>query len=241
MRIKLTLTFDGSAFHGWQAQKNALSVQKTVSDALSSLFKTECGVTGCSRTDSGVHARRFVCHTDISRPFPVERIPAALNSMLPASVAALSAERVPDSFHARYSVKIKTYRYYILDRDQRSPLLEGRVCHWRRPLDENIFFDSCSLFEGKKDFASFMAAGSDITDTVRTVYSCRGFRDNGLLVLEIAADGFLYNMVRIIAGTLMEAASGRELDVADAIASRDRSKAGFTAPPQGLYLWSVEY
>ena len=242
MRLLLEITFDGGAFHGWQVQKNAVTVQQTLCEALGGFFGCEAAVTGCSRTDAGVHARRFFCHTDLPLTFPPEKLPAALNPRLPRSLSIVGAKEVPESFHARYGASSKSYRYFILNSPHRRPLLEGRAFFYPKPLDIPRFCSSSRLFEGRHDFAAFMASGSDIADTERTVFSCRSFTENGLLVTEIAADGFLYNMVRIIVGTLIRDASGDAPEpIPDIIASRDRRRAGATAPPCGLYLWDVDY
>lgn len=242
MRVLLEITFDGGAFHGWQVQKNAVSVQQTLCEAFSGFFGGVISVTGCSRTDAGVHARRFFCHADLPLTFPPDRLPAAINPCLPRSLAVVGAREVPGDFHARYSAISKTYRYYILNSSYRRPLLDGRAFFFPKPLDLRRFSASARLFEGRHDFVAFMASGSDVGDTVRTVYSCRCFADGSLIVTEITADGFLYNMVRIIVGTLIRDASGASsTPVEDIIASRDRRLAGFTAPPCGLYLWDVCY
>lgn len=242
MRVKLTLRYDGSEFHGWQVQKNALTVQETLGKAFFSLLGKTVDLTGCSRTDAGVHARSFVCHTDLESSIPLNKLPVALNRLLPPGIALLSAQQAPDDFHARYSVKTKTYRYYIHPSPLRDPFRAKRVLFWNKPLDGEVFCRLAPQFVGKHDFSAFMASGSKITDPVRTVTDCRGFWDGDCLCLEITADGFLYHMVRIIAGTLIAHSGGRPGEpICDIIASRQRSRAGFTAPPDGLYLWRVDY
>ncbi len=242
MRVKLTLRYDGTCFHGWQVQKNAVTVQETLGEAFFSLLGKRVDLTGCSRTDAGVHARAFVCHTDLDVSMPLLKLPVALNCFLPHSVALLSAEKAPDDFHARYSVTTKTYRYYILPSPVRDPFRAKRVLFWNKPLDQERFCRLAPEFVGKHDFSAFMAAGSKITDPVRTVTDCRAFREGDCLCLEITADGFLYHMVRIIAGTLIFHSSGRPSEpICEILSSRDRGRAGFTAPPDGLYLWRVDY
>ena len=210
MRLKLTLRYDGTHFHGWQVQKNAVTVQKVLGDAFLSLLGFRPDLTGCSRTDTGVHAREFVCHSDMDPTIPLDKLPLALNRYLPKGVALTSAERVAEEFHARYSVKTKTYRYYILPSSVRDPLRADRVLFWPKPLKEDRFCLLAPDFAGKHDFSAFMAAGSKITDPVRTVTDCRAFREGDCLCLEITADGFLYHMVRIIVGTLLSLSSGSE-------------------------------
>ncbi len=242
MRLKLTFSYDGTPYCGWQVQKTVPTVQGTVGEAFARLLGTSVDLTGCSRTDTGVHARNFVCHTDVSLPFSPSKLPVVLNSFLPPSIALLRAEEVAPDFHARYSVKTKTYRYRIYPSAVRDPLRNKRVLFWHKSVDFSRFEEGASHFIGKRDFSACMASGSKITDPVRTVTLCRGFRWDDELCLEIAADGFLYNMVRIIVGTLLSYACGGAVeDIDEVLLSRDRTRAGFTAPPEGLYLWQVDY
>lgn len=245
MKLLVELTFIGTAYCGFQVQNNGISIQKTVQDAAEKLYGP-VRLTGCSRTDSGVHARSFFCTIegeDCTR-IPPDRVPFALNVLLPRDIAVKSARFVDDSFHARYSAKGKEYRYLILNSRIRDPFLEGRVYRCPSRLDSELMNTLAQDFVGRHDFAAFMAAGSSVTDTVRTVSYARVERDNGdLVTFIVAADGFLYNMVRIMVGTLIDLSQGRldDASLADIIASRDRERAGFTAPPEGLYLWEVFY
>ena len=240
-KIKLTLCYDGSDFHGWQVQKGgAVTVQSTLQKALFDVCGKNLPITGCSRTDSGVHAKEYVCHTDMT-DIPCEKLPLALNAHRPRTVSVTDAQIVDGDFHARYSCKGKEYVYKILNSKIRDPFLEGRVMLYPRPLDTDKLSEISSAFCGKKDFRAFMAQGSKIVDTVRTVHYCDIFRDGDLVNIRIAADGFLYNMVRIIAGTFLLAAEkgyGKE-DVEKIISSLDRKNAGPTAPACGLYLNKV--
>lgn len=251
MKIKLTIAYNGAAYCGWQAQSNAVSVQSTLTRVISEVYKRPCLVTGSSRTDSGVHARAYVCTvesadgSDVSSVIPASAIPRAINSRLEDDIAVISAELVPDDFHARYSVRSKTYEYVFYDSDVRSPFMSG-LAYSVPPITNEVLLkmDACARkMCGTHDFASFMATGSKIKDTVRTVYECKVFRRNETVVFSVSADGFLYNMVRIMAGTVYAAALGRisSDDIDGIIAARDRKRAGQTLPPHGLYLCRVEY
>lgn len=251
MKLKLTLSFDGAAYCGWQAQLNALSVQTVLTAAAKKLYGKDCLITGCSRTDSGVHAKNYVCtlefadEDDITAVIPADAVPFALNSKLPDDIAVLAAETVAKDFHPRYSVRSKTYEYIFYDSRVRSPFYSGRA-HTVKPLSaESIakMNDAATLMRGKRDFASFMASGSKITDTVRCVFEAKVERRGDTVVFSVTADGFLYNMVRIMAGTLLAVGTGRILpdDIPDIITACDRSRAGVTLPPDGLYLCRVDY
>ncbi len=243
MKVALTLIFDGSHFCGWQVQKNGKSVQQTVCEAFFSLFGQSVAVTGCSRTDAGVHALAYVCHAQLPTPFDVKKLPAALNFHLPVSVRVSAAREVSADFHARYSAVGKTYRYYIRSAACFSPFAENRAFWVSKPLDVGTMNEDAREYIGEHDFASFMAVGSSVTDTVRTVSDARVFEAGDALVcFEVTADGFLYNQVRIMVGTLIDRRLGRIKDsVSSILSGRDRTLAGFTAPACGLYLYSVNY
>ena len=243
MKLLLELSFLGTRYCGFQVQPNGVSIQKTVQDAAEAVYGCPVALTGCSRTDSGVHARSFYCTAegDGCGRVPIDRVPEALNTKLPLDIAVRSARVVPDGFHPRYSARGKEYRYLILNSRIRDPLLEGRVYRFPGELDATYMNITAKQLEGRHDFAAFMSAGSEITDTVRTVSMCRAVREDDLVTVSVAADGFLYNMVRIIVGTLIDASLGKLPPVAQIIESCDRGKSGFTAPPEGLYLWDVFY
>ncbi len=236
----MTIAYIGTAYSGWQVQKNALGVQTVVQDAVEKLFGARLDVTGCSRTDSGVHARGYVCHIETPKPFDPNKLPPALNMYLPQDVAVLSAREVDADFHARYSALGKEYVYILSDSMVRNPFWNGLLYRYNFSVDAERADALAQAFVGQKDFRSFMSAGSKIKDTVRTVHYFRVKRDEDRLVITTAADGFLYNMVRIMVGTLLKAAKGR-LDITSAIAACDRSAAGPTAPAEGLYLNRVFY
>ncbi len=243
MKILIEIAYVGTSFAGFQVQPSLPTVQSALQDALERVYGERYPVKGCSRTDSGVHARQYFATYDTDRALPCDRIPLALNSSLPEDISVRSARVVPDEFHVRHDVEMKEYEYIFHASKIRDPFLRGRVCETQPLSDEQLgrMRDAASRIVGRKDFASFMASGSKIADTVRDVKYCELTRDGELVKLRIAADGFLYNMVRIIAGTLLDVARGRfEPEELDAIISaRDRSRAGFTAPPEGLYLAKV--
>ncbi len=249
MKLLLRLKFLGTDFCGWQYQPNARTVQGTLTAAACEVFGTDCRITGCSRTDSGVHANDFAAVLELPGAdctIPCARIPAAFAMRLPPDVSVTAAAPAADDFHPRYTMLTKEYVYKILVSPVPDPFLYGRVWHYPKKLlpDATERMDACAAeLVGRQDFASFMAAGSKITDTVRTVSECRVCRCGDLITLTIAADGFLYNMVRIIAGTLLLAGAGK-LDRAGMrriIDAKDRAAAGATAPPEGLYLSRVTY
>ena len=253
MKVLLKLKYDGAAFSGYQVQMGRRTVQGELCRAASELFGHECSVTGCSRTDAGVHAECF-CATVSNRnaPFltssvPADKIAVALNAHLPDDISVFEVRDVPDSFHPRYDVKEKTYIYKILNTRYRDPFFTDRA--WFIPGvvfsadDIERMILAAEYFVGCHNFAAFMASGSKITDPVRTVTHVGLQEEDHILRFEIAADGFLYNMVRIIVGTLAAVGAGRinPEDIPVIIASRDRSRAGLTAPPHGLYLHNVKY
>ncbi|MBR2907408.1 MAG: tRNA pseudouridine(38-40) synthase TruA [Clostridia bacterium] len=252
MKLLLRIRFLGTAYAGYQVQKNANTVQAELNRATEALLGFPCDIVGCSRTDSGVHANEFCCTVtkkgsgslDIS--LPADRFPRALSCLLPEDIGVTSAEWVREEFHPRYDVRYKEYVYRIHAAYERDPFLVGRALTYKHPIDDEAFTRmeraACD-FCGEHDFSAFMAAGSKVQSTVRCVEYARLERDGALITFSVAANGFLYNMVRIMVGTLLDVAEGK-ID-ADAIptilASHDRSLAGFTAPPCGLYLNRVVY
>lgn len=249
MKILLRIKYLGTSFCGWQYQPNVRTVQNTLTEAAEKLFGQRCDITGCSRTDSGVHANDFcatVTLSDSANKIPLDKIPTAFAPLLPNDVAVVFAEAVSDSFHPRYDVKYKEYIYKIHVGNVSDPFLYGRVWHYDRRLCDDALqrMNECAeVLVGRHDFASFMAAGSKIEDTVRDVKYCFAERDGDIITVKIAADGFLYNMVRIITGTLVLAGAGK-LDkdgMKEILAKRNRAAAGLTAPPDGLYLNKVAY
>lgn len=242
-RLLLTVRYDGTAYHGWQVQHNAVTVQQVLQDAIERITGVRSGLTGCSRTDAGVHARMFCCATDNATPLRGEKLCAALNAVLPRDIAVYDVKEVSDDFHPRYDAKGKRYEYWIYNGRQRDPFYEGRAVHVNRPLDERALDAAAKGFIGTHDFAAFCAAGSSVESTVRTVRAASVRREGELVIFSVEADGFLYNMVRIMAGTLLDIAAGKlqATEVPAIVASCDRARAGMTAPAHGLYLHTVFY
>jgi len=243
MRYLLTIRYIGTAYHGWQVQENALAIQPIIQDALCEMFPHRPGVTGCSRTDSGVHANMYCCHFDS----PLERDPfgiiCSVNRNLPDDIAATDCRIVGDDFHARYSVTSKEYVYRIYNGVHRDPFSHGLAYHYRFPLDHEKMNRAAAHFVGVHDFSSFCANNAKPGDRTRHVFSARVERQGDFVTFTVSADGFLYNMVRIMVGTLLRVSEGK-FDIDDIpaiIASRCRANAGPTAPPQGLYLNQVFY
>lgn len=242
-RLLLTLRYDGSRYHGWQVQKNGITVQETLQDAVERLTGIRSGITGCSRTDAGVHAEMYCCIFDTDFPLRGERMAKALNAHLPRDIAVYGCREVGMDFHPRYAALGKRYVYRIWNASERNPFWEGRAFHCRRPLDAAFLTDQAAAYVGTHDFLSHQAAGSTVEGTVRTVRRAGVERRGELVMFTVEADGFLYNMVRIMVGTLLEIQAGRlEAGSIPAILeSRSRDRAGATAPACGLYLDRVFY
>ena len=248
MKYFAKIKYLGTDFHGFQVQPGGLrTVQGVLNAALDEAFGVPCKVTGCSRTDAGVHANEF-CITveNEGGTIPPEKLPIAVSRFLPPDLALFYAERCEDSFHPRYDVSCKEYLYRIINSRIYDPFDYGRAWFLPRPIGEcelSRMKEAAGHFVGKMDFSAFMSEGSDTEDTVRTVSSLTVDKTGDLIEVRIRADGFLYNMVRIIVGTLTEVAFGRiePSDIPEIIASLDRSRAGMTAPPEGLYLNLVFY
>lgn len=252
MRYRAVVSYFGKDYVGWQRQLNGISVQQRLEEALTRTFgvPTECTASG--RTDAGVHAAGQVVHFDADTPIPADKIPFAVNTELPDDISVLSCKPVPDSFNARFSAKRKTYRYSVYVSRHRLPLLAPTHAHIAVPLDIDAMRKCAALIEGEHDFKSFEASGSKVKSTVRTVYRAEvstegdirgGVLAEGRVYITVTGNGFLYNMVRIIAGTLVYAGMGKlaEADIVRALEEGDRTLAGKTLPPEGLTLMSVEY
>lgn len=252
MKILLTLSYLGTNFCGYQVQPNARTVQGELNHAARSLFGVDCDVTGCSRTDTGVHANTF-CATvtekgkgSIETGIDISKIPVALNAHLPEDISVKNAEWVSNEFHPRYDVKYKEYVYRIYNSPTRDPMESGRSWHFPYLLtsqDVEKMDLAASKYVGRYDFSAFMASGSTVESTVRNVVAAKVVKNGNVIEFTVSADGFLYNMVRIMTGTLIGVAQGK-IDpeaIPDIIGSRDRKNAGMTAPAQGLYLNKVVY
>lgn len=242
-RLLLTLRYDGGNYHGWQVQPNGVTVQQTLQDAIEAVTGVRSGVIGCSRTDAGVHAEMFCCTFDTDSAIRAEKVPAALNAHLPRDIAVYACREVASDFHPRYAACGKRYAYRIWNAAARNPFMEGRALHLTAPLDVPLLNTCAQQLVGRHDFAAFCAAGSTVEDTVRTVRAASVSRDGDVVTFTVEADGFLYNMVRIMCGTLLDIASGRlpQDAIPKALASCDRGDAGITAPAAGLFLEKVFY
>ena len=252
MKILLRISYLGTNYCGYQIQKDQRTVQEALCEAAAAVFGVRCDVTGCSRTDSGVHALDF-CATvtehgksGIETTIPVERIPLVFATALPSDIAVNSAEWVSEEFHPRYDVKYKEYVYKIYNATTPDPFLADRSWHYPRAISDTALADmerAAKGFVGTYDFCSYMASGSDIKDTERTVFEAEVTREGDVITFRVCADGFLYNMVRIFTGTLIAVAEGKisPEDILSITEAKDRSRAGNTAPARGLYLNRVVY
>ncbi len=253
MKILLHISFVGTNYCGYQVQPNGITIQQKLNEAAEQLFGYSCDIVGCSRTDSGVHANEF-CATvskkkenHIETNIPIERIPLALTSYLPENICVNFAEWVNDEFHPRYDVKYKEYIYKIWNHPVRNPFLNDRAWHCPKIIDNTMLKrmnDAAQKYVGTHDFSSYMAADSKVVDTVRTVTAAEVYKEgDNIIIFKVCADGFLYNMVRIMTGTLVDTAYGKiePCQIEEITESHDRKKAGSTAPACGLYLNKVVY
>ncbi len=243
MNYKLTLAYDGTAYHGWQRQKNGITVQEVLENALSEIFSEEIVVTGCSRTDAGVHAKIYVCNFKGETTIPTDKIPTVVNTHLPEDIRAYTCEEASNEFNARFHTVRKAYEYKILNREIADPLLKNYMWHYPISLDFEEMCKAAEIIQGKHDFAPFCAAGSSAKTTVRNLMHLSVKKDGDVLTVRAEADGFLYNMVRIIVGTLVYVGNGKlkSEEVAELMKKNDRRLMGITAPPQGLALVEVMY
>lgn len=244
MRMKCIVSYDGTSFSGYQVQPGKRTVQSELEKALAVLHKgKEIKVAASGRTDAGVHARGQVIHFDTNLTIPSDRWPKALNSLLPSDVVLLSAEQAADDFHARFSAVKKEYRYVISREMLPDVFTRNFAYHYPYQLDIEAIRLAGSKLLGTHDFTSFCSAKTESEDRVRTIFSFEASEEGSLLTFRFAGSGFLYNMVRILTGTLLEIGSGakRPDEIPAIIEAKNRGLAGKTAPAHGLYLWSVEY
>ena len=241
--IALKLAYDGGAYHGWQVQKTEVSVAETLERALTKVCGHPVKATGCGRTDAGVHALRYCASFRTDCAIPIDRVPYAVNSRLPGDIAVLDACEAPEDFNAIGSCVKKEYVYKLLNRRVRDPFLQNRVCFYPAPLDFSRLERAGRAFEGTHDFKAVRSVGTETRTTVRTVHWCRAERADDLISVYVCADGFLYNMVRAIVGTMVYASHGKlePEDVPALLDAGDRRLAGPTMPPQGLYMNRVWY
>lgn len=240
--LKLTIQYNGTKYCGWQKQPNSSGIQGTIEYAIYEITKEKVNIIGSGRTDAGVHALGQVANLKTNSNIPAARIPDALNAKLPKDISIIDCQEVSDDFHSRYSATGKIYRYLIYNKPYRSPLYKDISYHVRYDLDiEKMRVEAQSLL-GTHEFKGFMSSGSSVKDTVRTIHNISIEESGDLIVLEVEGNGFLYNMVRILVGTLVDIGRGRiDKPLEEIIASQDRGEAGHTAPAHGLFLKKVHY
>ncbi len=256
MNVALILSYDGTAYHGWQVQKNGASVQQTLTEAVEKLLGCKTYLSGVGRTDAGVHARRYVANFKIDTcTIPLDRLPLALNAQLPEDIAVLAAAEVPAAFDARFCCTKKEYAYYVYPSRLPDPFLAGRAYRHPYPVDLTRMQEGAQRFVGRQDFAAVRSTGTPVKSTVRTVFHCEverctAFGFDGymgatapLIRIRVCGDGFLYNMVRAIAGTLLYVGSGKLSpgEVTEILQQGMRAQAGPTLPAHGLYMNRLWY
>lgn len=241
--IKLTIQYDGTCYHGWQTQKNAVTIQEITEKAIASIIGVRPKVIGCGRTDSGVHADKYICNFISETKIPGEKLVNAINSKLPDDIICTACEEVPEEFNSRDSAVKKRYTYRILNSETNNAFLHRYVWHYKYKLDVEKMKKAAKAFIGEHDFIGFASSGFTVKTTVRTIYSLDITENNDIITVDITGNGFLYNMVRIIVGTLVFVGNGKLCaeDIEEIISSKDRERAGITAPPQGLCLSEVYY
>ena len=241
--LKLILCYDGSEYHGWQIQENADTIQGEIVKACQRILGETVTVYGCSRTDTGVHANEYCCNFKTCVQREGRKIVYGLNAVLPEDIAVKSCEEVEFDFNSRFDTKRKQYIYKIWNAPYKNPFLQNKALHYPCKIDCDLLNAQCKDYIGTHDFSAFCSAGSVVKDKVRTIFDCSVERDGELVVFKVTGDGFLYNMVRIMVGTLLDINSGKIQpgSIGDIIMSGDRINAGITAKPYGLYLNKVYY
>lgn len=241
--LLLTLRYNGTAYHGWQVQPNGDTVQARLTDAFRAIGGTDENIIGCSRTDAGVHANMFCCNVRTNCTVLTEKIPDALNAHLPPDISVYGCREVPYEFHARYDCKGKEYVYIIYNGKYRNPFYENRAMFYPYELDEKLLNSAAKDFIGIYDFSAFCSSNTEIADKTREIFDCTVQRNGDIILLTVSGNGFLYNMVRIIVGTLLEIQQGKieKNKIPFIIESKSRENAGATAPACGLYLNKVIY
>lgn len=238
------IAFVGSGFHGWQQQDNATSVQGELKAAFFRLTGEDVNIIGCSRTDAGVHANEYFFNVKTESAIPCESFPVALSSAkLPGEISIISCKEVSGDFNARFDSTKKEYIYVFENTPVPSPFNYKRACHYKYPMDAELMNDACKHFIGEYDFSAFCASGAQVVSKVRRIYSASVEREGDFVIFRVCGNGFLYNMVRIMAGTLLYVNMGKikKEEIPDIIKSKNRAKAGITAIPDGLYLNKVYF
>ena len=241
--IKLTIEYDGKGFNGWQKQPNKPNIQGTIEQAIQSIVGHEVNLTASGRTDAGVHAISQVANFKTNSQIPIEKIAIAINSKLKKSIIIKKAEEVEETFHSRLNCKKKTYRYVINNSSQGTAIYRNLEYHIPNVLDVKKMQEAAKHFEGEHDFKAFKASGTSNKNSTRTIYKAEVKKQGDRIFIELTGNGFLYNMVRIIAGTLVDVGLGKlqPQDIPQIIESKKRENAGKTLQAHGLYLVSVEY
>lgn len=241
--IRLTVQYDGTSYHGWQVQKNAVTVQQTLHDAIYKATGEHVHLIGCGRTDAGVHAKAYTANFFTNSTIPPERFMYALNAHLPDDIICSESFEVDAEFNAKKSAVKKTYSYFIHNSNVGDVFCRNYAWHYDKPLDIAAMKTAAAVFIGTHDFVGFASAGLTVSTTVRTIYSLNIEKTSDRIRIDVTGNGFLYNMVRIIVGTLVFVGGGK-IDahtMPDILASKDRARAGITAPPEGLILTEVYY
>ena len=241
--IKLLIEYDGKDFNGWQKQPTKLNIQGEIERAIKEITGEDVDLTASGRTDAGVHALGQVANFKTNTSIPIEKIPIALNTKLKRSIRILSAEEVDERFHSRYNCKKKTYRYIINNSDNGTAIYRNLEYNYSQKLDIDKMNEAAKYFLGEHDFKGFKASGTSSKSSVRTIYNAKVYKEETRVIVELTGNGFLYNMVRIISGTLIDVGIGKikPEEIEEIIRSGEREMAGKTLPPQGLYLVKVEY
>ena len=241
--IKLTIEYDGKKFNGWQKQPDKLNIQGEIENAIKEITGEEVDLIGSGRTDAGVHAFGQVANFKTKSNLDIEKIPYAINSKLKKSIVIKEAEEADERFHSRYNAKQKTYRYVVNNSKQGTAIYRDLECHIPMNLNIEEMKKAAKYFEGEHDFSGFKASGTSSKSSVRTIYKAEVIKEGDRIKIELTGNGFLYNMVRIISGTLVDVGLGKikAEDIPSIIEAKDRSKAGKTLPAHGLYLVEVKY
>ena len=241
--IKLTIEYDGKDFNGWQKQPNKLNIQGTIEQAIKNITGEDVELNASGRTDAGVHALGQVANFKTNSEIPIEKFAIAINSKLKKSIVIKKAEEVDERFHSRLNCKRKTYRYIINNSSEGTAIYRYLETHIPQKLDVKKMEQALKYFEGEHDFKAFKASGTSSKSSVRTIYKTQIYKKEDRIIIELTGNGFLYNMVRIIAGTLVDVGLGKiePQQIENIIKEKKRENAGKTLPPNGLYLVSVEY
>lgn len=241
--IKLTIEYDGKDYNGWQKQPNHLNIQGEIERAIYEVTRQEVELIGSGRTDAGVHAFEQVANFKIDSDFPIEKMATAINSQLKASIRIVKAEEVPLKFHSRYHCHQKTYGYFIDNSEQGTAIYRNITYHISKPLNVDEMQKAANYLVGEHDFSSFKSSGTSSKSSVRTIYNAQIVKEQQRVAIMLTGNGFLYNMVRIISGTLVEVGLGniKAEEVKNILEAKDRQKAGKTLPAKGLFLIKVDY